>query len=358
MLSKLTSGTAVLAAACILLGGCRSQDTHSAPSIEFTNVPRADAGGPQSEAVIEGRVIGARSGQQIVLFARSIVGVWWVQPFADRPFTAIQSDSKWKNTTHLGTDYAALLVEVGYRPPATMAALPGRGGPIAAVATVKGAGPSRIVSRTLHFSGYEWEIRQVPSGRGGASFHSYDPANAWTDVNGRLHLRIARGQDGWTCAEVMLTRSLGHGLYRWVVHESSHLEPADVLGMFTWDDFGADQNHREVDVEVSKWGDANANNAQYVVQPFYVPANVVRFMTPAGVVAHSFRWEPGRVSFKSTVGGAAGSPSRVVGEHVFTSGVPSPGGESVHMNLYSFDNNKEPSRNPSEVVIEKFEYLP
>src|SRR6266567_6592338 len=102
MFSKLISGRVVLAAAFILLDGCRPQDTHSAPSIEFTSVPRADAGGPQSEAVIEGRVIGARGGRQIVLFARSIVGVWWVQPFADRPFTAIQSDSKWKNSTHLG----------------------------------------------------------------------------------------------------------------------------------------------------------------------------------------------------------------------------------------------------------------
>ena len=35
--------------------------------------------------VIEGRVTGARPGQQIVLFARS--GAWYVQPFTDQPFT-------------------------------------------------------------------------------------------------------------------------------------------------------------------------------------------------------------------------------------------------------------------------------
>jgi hypothetical protein len=157
---------------------------------------------------------------------------------------------------------------------------------------------------------------------------------------------------------VMLTRSLGYGLYRFVVQESSHLEPAAVLGMFTWDDSGADQNHREVDVEISRWGDANSKNTQYVVQPYYVPANVVRFMTPAGAVTHSFRWEPGRVSFESALGAGTGRPGRVVSEHVFTSGVPSPGGELVHLNLYSFDNKRNPLRNASEVVIEKFEYLP
>jgi len=357
MLSKLTSGRVVLAAACILLGGCRTQEKHVAASIEFTIVPKVDAGGPQSQADIGGRVTGVRAGRQIVLFARSGVDVWWVQPFADRPFTAIQSDSTWRNKTHLGTEYAALLVEVGYRPPAKMTVLPSPGGPIAAVAAVKGEGLSQLSSRTLYFSGYEWEIRQIPSDRRG-SFNAYDPANAWTDVNGWLHLKIARRRDGWTSAEVMLTRSLGYGLYRFVVHESSHLEPAAVLGMFTWDDLGADQNHREVDVEISRWGDANSNNAQYVVQPFYIPANVVRFMTPAGVVTHSFRWEPGRVSFQSAVGGAARRPAHVVSEHVFTSGVPPPGGESVHINLYSFDNKRDPLRYPSEVVLEKFEYLP
>jgi hypothetical protein len=357
MLRNLTSASAVLAVACILLNGCRAPETHASPSIEFSNVPRADAGGPETRADIGGRVIGARAGQQIVLFARSGVGVWWVQPLADHPFTAIESNSKWKNSTHLGPEYAALLVESGYRPPTTMTVLPGRGGPIAAVATVKGEGSPHLVSRTLHFSGYEWEIRQVSSDRGG-TFNTYDPANAWTDVNGWLHLRIALAHNGFTCAEVILTRSLGYGSYRFVVHESSHLEPAAVLDMFTWDDFAPDQNHREVDVEISQWGDADGNNAQYVVQPFYVPANVVRFMTPPGVVTHSFHWEPGSISFKSAIGGAAGRPSRVVSEHVFTSGVPSPGGESVHMNLYRFDNKKNPLRDGSEVVIEKFEYLP
>ncbi len=307
MLSNFTRGRAVLLASCILLGSCRPHKANVEPSIEFTNVPKAAEGGTEGRALIEGHVTGARPGQQIVLFARNGVGTWWVQPFADRAFTAIQSDSKWKNSTHLGTEYAAMLVEAGYRPQSTMAVLPAKGGGVAAVATAKGEGSPHLVSRTLYFSGYEWEIRQIPSDRGGTS-NTYDPANAWTDVNGWLHLNIARGPNGgWTCSEVILTRSLGYGSYRFVVQETSRLEPAAVLGMFTWDDFGADQNHREVDVEISRWGDSNNNNAQYVVQPFYVPANVVRFLSPSGVVTHSFRWEPGRVSFKSVVGRAAGT---------------------------------------------------
>src|SRR6476660_7995026 len=72
---------ALLAALCILLGGCRAQPTAGRPSIEFSRIPQRTDGGPDKLDLIEGQVIGARSGQQIVLFARS--GVWWVQPLVD-----------------------------------------------------------------------------------------------------------------------------------------------------------------------------------------------------------------------------------------------------------------------------------
>ncbi len=57
------------------------------------------------------------------------------------------------------------------------------------------------------------------------------------------------------CAEVILTRSLGYGTYSFVVRDVAQLEPAAALGMFTWDDLGVEQNHREMGVEISRWGD-------------------------------------------------------------------------------------------------------
>ena len=187
----------------------------------------------------------------------------------------------------------------------------------------------------------------------------YDPANAWTDAGGALHLRIAGQPGNWTCAEVALTRSFGYGTYSFVVRDTSHLEPAAVLAMFTWDYAGGDDNNREMDVEVSRWGDPENKNAQYVVQPFYVPANVARFDSPPGVLTHSFRWEPGRVSFR-TVRGAASAPraEEVVGEHVFTSGVPAPGAETVRIAFYVYGKTGQPLQNGAEVVVEKFEFLP
>ena len=148
-----------------------------------------------------------------------------------------------------------------------------------AKATVKGG--SAPPSPSLHFGGYEWRVRDAPSSRGGGST-KYDPRNAWTDADGALHLRIAKVSDKWTCAEISLTRSLGYGTYSFTVRDISGLPPAAVFSMFTWDYALADQNFSEVDIEISRWGDPEGKNAQYVVQPFYVPANVSRFMAPSG----------------------------------------------------------------------------
>jgi hypothetical protein len=94
-----------------------------------------------------------------------------------------------------------------------------------------------------------------------------------------------------------------------------------------------------------------------VVQPFFIPENASRFTAPSGVLTHYFRWEPGQVNFK-TVRGDGSDKTRTVAEHAFTSGVPSPGIETVRLNLYVFGGAKDPLQNGAEVVIEKFEYLP
>ena len=72
---------------------------------------------------------------------------------------------------------------------------------------------------------------------------------------------------------------------------------------------------------------------------------------------HSFRWQPGRASFRTTRGNNP-MAADVVAQHEFTSGVPTPGSERVRMNLYYFRYAPEPPRKDVEVVIERFQYLP
>jgi hypothetical protein len=342
----------------ILMCGCSKWRAKPEPSIEFTKVPPADVGGPDKMDDIEGRAIGAHPDQQIVLYARSDE-LWWVQPFTSRPFTKIEHDSRWKGPTHLGTEYAALLVDPGYIPSDTAEILPPPGGGVAAVAVVKGKGPPPppAPSKTVRFSGYDWTARSSASFRGGSG-NVFDPSNAWTDERGALHLRIAKREGKWTCAEVKLTRNLGYGTYVFTVRDVSHLEPSVVLTLFTWDDLGTEQKRRELDIEVSRWGYPRDEYAGYVVQPYYIPTNVVRFVAPAGVLTHSFQWEPGQVTFSTVTGTRGAGKTRAVNKHVFTSGVPPAGGDSVHMNLYVFGRGQVSLKNETEVVIEKFEYLP
>ncbi len=346
------AGTALFLTLCAFAAGCHSPASQSQTSVAFTRVPRADKGGGDENDIIQGTAAGARTGQRIVLYAKS--GIWWLQPLPEHPFTSVQQ-SKWINATHLGTEYAALLVEPEYRPALSTDALPAVGGAVAAVATVKGQATSP--SATLRFSGYEWRLRNAPSDRGGKK-HPYDPENARTDPSGALHLRISGTPQGWTCAELSLTRSLGYGTYQFTIRDVSHLDPAVVFGIFTWDYSASGENYREVDIETSRWGDPDSKNAQYVIQPFHVPANVARFSIPSGTMTHSVTWRPGRVSFRTTRGQPAADGAKVIAEHEFTSGVPAPGIESVRMNIYPYDSGKARLASEAEVVIEKFEYLP
>src|SRR5580704_6967075 len=90
----------LLAFVCAFAGGCRSWRSNDAPAITFAKVPMAIVGGTGKIGEIDGRVAGARDGQQIVMYTRSW-GLWWVQPFANQPFTKIQNGSTWSGQIHL-----------------------------------------------------------------------------------------------------------------------------------------------------------------------------------------------------------------------------------------------------------------
>ncbi|HYP07891.1 MAG TPA: hypothetical protein VER03_16790 [Bryobacteraceae bacterium] len=302
---------------------------------------------------IEGRAMGARPAHRVVLYAKS--DVWWVQPFSANPFTPVDSKAHWKSATHFGTEYAALLVDRGFSPPANIAELPPQGGPVIAVGRVKGRGYKDPESlKGLRFSGFDWDVRYQPSDRGGG-MNDYDPANAWLDDRGRLHLRITKGPKGWRCSEIRMKDPLGYGTYSFTIADVGHLEPAAVLGIYTYDPTAQRQNYREMNIEFSRWGDALNKTAQFAIQPYYISANVVRFNVPPGKLKHSLHWAPGRADFR-TVHAAGGGPS--VADYSFTSGVPSPGEESIYIALYAYGRARAPLRRETEVVVERFDYIP
>ena len=282
-----------------------------------------------------------------------------MHPGSDQQFTNIETSGLWRNSIQLGLQYAALLVDPTYNPPEQTEALPAVGNGVLALAVTNGTGAAPVFPspKTLNFSGYEWTTSTGPIFHAG-SRNFFDPANVWTEQSGALHLRISGSPGKWTAAELKLTRSLGYGTYRFQVRDVSHLEPSALLTLITWDGVGTESNRRELDVELGRWGHLDNTNVNYVVQPYYVPANIVAFRMPAGVYTHSFRWEPGKVTFSTVAGSGNTGRARVINQHVFTSGVPSPGGHSVRIALYVFHRGQIPLKNENEVIIDKFEYLP
>lgn len=332
--------------------GCRGST--ATPAITLTKIPPAARGGPEVLEPIEGRVVGAQAGQRLVVFNHN--GVWWTQPEANRPYVSIKPDSTWSGTTHLGTDYAVLLVTGDYRPPALLDALPSPGGAVIAVAVVPGNADAKPNVRTVQFGGYEWTVRAAPSDRGGKNF--YDPANVWTDESGALHLRLSKVEDHWTSAQAILTRSLGYGTYEFSVRDVSHLDPAAVLAFYVWDAVAANRNEnsREWDVEISQWGDPRAKNARYGIPPHHVDGHTVRFGAPPGALIHTVRWEPGQATFRTVKG--FGAHERLVFEHRFTAFVPPVGNEKLRINFYDFQRGPNLLRQGAEIVIERFRFFP
>ena len=236
--------SAIAAASIAMLAfACDVRDRVMTPSVEFTTVPEAAAGGSDKRARVAGRVTGAGPGIGSCSTPGAASGGCSRSP--SQPFTTVAADATWENTIHLGTEYAALLVDAGFRPPATIegAAAAGRLGARRRHRQGDGQIPPRARRRSspsAATSGRSGRSRAIAAAR-----TTTTPANAWTDAEGLLHLRLAQRDGRWTSAEVILTRALGYGTYAFTVRDTSTLDPAAAFGMLTWDDSGPDQNHRE-----------------------------------------------------------------------------------------------------------------
>jgi hypothetical protein len=348
------SGLLLLLFSLQLLAGCSKHP----PTLTFTEIPVAAMGGPDNVALFQGDVHHARNGQRLVLYCKA--DKWYLQPDPYHPYTEVLPGGHWKREVHLGSDYAAMLVDARFTPPATAAALPQIGNGVIAISTTPGSAegpfhPTHPIHK-IRFDGYDWVVRQVPIGRLGP--HSYSVNNVSLDEHGFLHLRITKGADGWVCSDVRLDRSLGYGTYTFTVEDSSHFEPAVVFSMFTWSEAGMAYNHREMNINLSRWGHSEGNNAEFIVQPFYVKTNSYRFTLPAGLHTFSLHWEPGNATFRSVSGATAAESLRPVALHSFGGNIPPPADETASMNFCEFSLAEVPLRHEAEIVVERFQYLP
>ena len=225
-----------------------------------------------------------------------------------------------------------------------------------AVGTALAARPGGGGPRTIQFDGHDWLVKSSSRKIGpGPNLFSSSTSNVWVDAAGRLHLKISKSGGRWYSAEVINTASLGRGTYSWTVEgDMNALDRQVVLGLFTWNDDPA-FNHRELDVEFARWGNASdPTNGQYVVQPYDTAGNLVRITQPSGITGpttHGFTWGTSSVSFTSST--ASPSSWTYAGPDV-----PEPGGENARMNLWLFRGIAPSNGQAVEVVISDFTFTP
>lgn len=226
--------------------------------------------------------------------------------------------------------------------------------PVAAMTAlvVSAAVAQHTAAGILQFSGYNWMVKESGDSKVGPGPNYFSAHGVRVDNNG-LHLKAELRKNRLYCAEVVSLERFGFGTYRFQTGpEVTQLDRNLVLGMFTWSD-AADYHHREIDIEISRWGQAGNDNAQFVVQPYTDPENILRFMLPAHHPAftHSFIWTPGQVFFESRSGGA------LIKRAVMKHDIPEPGGERARINVWSMAPRLA-GDGVTEIVMKRFEFEP
>lgn len=280
---------------------------------------------------------------------------WYVQPLIVAPFTDIAADGAWTNFTHPWNSIVVLLVDpASYTPAATEIMNPALDPRVLAWAQYP---PSPT---SVDFSGRTWGIK-VSGERfdPGPNYWSSDPSVVHVAADG-LHLKIAQIAGKWQSAEVYLLNSLGYGTY--TVQVSSRVDQLDqntvAAPLFIYAAPG-----QELDNEYGGSGGLipDPDNAQFVVQPFTVPGNIVRYVQPpAAQFTTQMEWRADHVTFRSWTGWSTDpEASEIIHQWTYEGlNIPPPGQERVRMNLWLLNGNAPVGNVGDEMVINSFTYLP
>lgn len=306
-------------------------------------------------------------------------GRWWTKPSFEAPRVPVAADGTFTADVTTGGDdafarqIAVFVLPTGFEPPIANNAteLPASLEQKALAKTVirrEGRRPRGAASsRTLQFAGRSWKVKafDFPVGPGPNRFSGREE-DVYADERG-LHLTIRQRDSQWYCTEVVLDESLGYGTYAFYTGSRvDKLDPRVVAGLFTWET-EAPPPHRELDFEYSRWSKPeDPTNAQFVVQPFERPGNLVRYRVDltdeAPQLTHVLVWSKGRADFLTARGVHA--PDAVPHEAVIAAWtitgevIPEPGHENVRINLW-LDHGLPPMNGQlAELLVTDFRYLP
>lgn len=205
-------------------------------------------------------------------------------------------------------------------------------------------------SRTLEFSGYTWNVKNGNFGPG-PNWWTDANSDVYTDANGAVHLPIVNKNGTWYSSEIYLPNSLGYGTYRFeTASRVDSIDPNMVLGLFLYQD-----DTHELDIEYSRWGWAAGPNLGYTVQPYTIKGNNVQYNVTLqdSPVIDEINWQADRIIFQTSQNGVVLKEWTYTGANNFV-----PGGERVHLNFWLMSGLAPMDGKNTEVVINKFEFIP
>lgn len=215
-------------------------------------------------------------------------------------------------------------------------------------------------TRIIDFSGYEWVVRDTKNKKQGPGPNFFDDSenNVWVDTQGRLHLKIIKKGDDWYCAEVTLRKSYGYKQY--VFYISSQMDSLDkniVGGLFTYKN-----DSEEIDIEFSRWGKSENQNAQFAVQPSNHTGNKVRFKwggPNSAKSTHFIQWKENSIHFSSFSGHTLNPKKEKIIQDWTYSGndIPKENEERLKINFWLFKGMAPSNKKEAEMIIDHIEIL-
>jgi len=319
---------------------------HAAPSIQILSVPTYGSAG-ELQGVATG-VVDPQLYDVATYFHVEGTG-WWTEPNVATRTVPLNANGTFSlpilsnGLDARATIFATALVPKGYTPPAAAAS-----GRIPAALNSVAIDYTQRYSRTVQFGGYQWGVKESPGGAGpGFNRFSNSPQDVFVNNQG-LHLSVNKHADNhWWATEVINTKPLGYGTY--IVQTNSRvgeIDPMVAFGAFTWDAFGDDtvgpSPNRELDFEDARFGfAADPNTSQFVVQPFDVAGQLVRYKLPDPgadpALTRIMVWTPEGIRFLALQGHHTATdfaPKDIIAEWLYTGSIPDPGRAAFRFNLW------------------------
>lgn len=195
----------------------------------------------------------------------------------------------------------------------------------------------------------------------GPNYYSDDPNHVGVDVNGFLHLSIESQDSNWHCSELVSNTCLGYGTYAFTVQGLDYLDPHHILGLFLYDLPDKNEKHREFDIEISKWGEAESEEpAQFVCQPWYHRGNRYQLEVDVNdIMTYEFTWSSISFHCRAYRGEfPLNDANDLVKEWCYTgTDIFQPGCENIRINFYLMNGEPPLNAEDAEIVIRDFHYL-